>query len=112
MQRTDNQFLMLTHLSQLAHFVFPFGGLLAPLLLWQMKKEEIIGLDDHGKEIMNFQISFAIYAIISSILIILLIGIGFLFVIALLTVIFPIVGAVKAANGEFYKYPLTIQFLK
>lgn len=88
MQKTDNQFLMLTHLSQLAHFVFPFGGLLAPLLLWQMKKDEIIGLEDHGKEIMNFQISFAIYAIISSILIILLIGIGFLFVIALLTVIF------------------------
>ncbi|MCO4292558.1 DUF4870 domain-containing protein [Solitalea sp. MAHUQ-68] len=112
MQREDNQFLMFTHLSQLAHFVFPFGGLLVPIVLWQIKKDEILNLESHAKEIINFQISFSIYAIVAGILIILLIGLGFLLIIGLITVIVPVIGAVKAANGEFFKYPLTIQFLK
>ncbi|UKJ06968.1 DUF4870 domain-containing protein [Solitalea lacus] len=112
MLREDKQFIMLTHLSQLANFVFPFGGLLVPMLLWQMKKDEVMNLEDHAKEIINFQISFFIYVVISCILILLLIGIGLLVLIGLLTVIFPIIGAVKASNGEFYNYPLTIKFLK
>ncbi|POY36597.1 DUF4870 domain-containing protein [Solitalea longa] len=112
MLREDNQFLMFTHLGQLAHFVFPFGGLLVPVLLWQIKKDEILHLEEHAKEIVNFQISFTIYAIVSGILAIFFIGLGFLIIIGLITVIFPVLGAVKAANGEFYKYPLTIDFLK
>jgi hypothetical protein len=36
------------HLSQFAHFVFPLGGIILPIVLWQMKKDELPGIDTHG----------------------------------------------------------------
>lgn len=112
MQKEDNQFLMLMHLSQLANYVFPFGGIIVPAVLWQWKKDEIIGVEDHAKEILNFQISFLIYAIISGVLIVLLIGIPALLVLLLMAIIFPVIAAVNVSNGKAYKYPFTIKFFR
>lgn len=69
-------------------------------------------VDEHGKEVINFQISMTIWFILSAFLAFLLIGIPLLIVLAILQVIFVIIGALKADNGQLYKYPLTIQFIK
>ncbi|MCK5677971.1 MAG: DUF4870 domain-containing protein, partial [Flavobacteriaceae bacterium] len=62
--REDRQTLMLTHLSQLLDLVTGFGGFIVPLIIWIMKKDEIYDMDEHGKSILNFQLSMFIYAII------------------------------------------------
>lgn len=111
--RQDNQLLVLTHLSQLLTYLTGFGGLIVPLVIWVTQKDKVFKLDEHGKQIINFQISIFIYAILSIPAIILL-GLGFimLIVIGIIAFVFPIINAVKASNGEPINYPLSITFLK
>lgn len=111
--REDRQTLMLTHLSQLLDLVTGFGGFIVPLIIWIMKKDEIYDMDEHGKSILNFQLSMFIYAIIC-IPLILLLGLGILGLIAIgiLCLVFPIINAIKANNGERPNYPFSIQFIK
>jgi uncharacterized Tic20 family protein len=77
-----------------------------------MKKEEMPMVDEHGKEVINFQISITIWMFIAGIFIFLLIGIPFLITLAVLQIVFVIIGALKADRGELYRYPLTIRFIK
>lgn len=77
-----------------------------------MKKEEMPMVDEHGKEVINFQISFTIWFIVAAIFVVLLIGIPMLIALGVLQVIFVIIGAIKADNGILYRYPLTIRFIK
>ena len=103
---------MFLHLSQLLNFIVPFGGVIAPIIIWQMNKDKTPALDAHGKMIVNWMLSALIYSVVSFVLAFVLIG--FLGFIALFVtgIVFPIVGAIKANNGEFWEYPLTIKFLK
>lgn len=102
---------MLCHLSALAFFVFPFGNIVGPLIVWLIKKEEYPFVDEQGKESLNFQISISLYAIGAAILIILLIGIPLLIGLFFLDFILVIVAAVRANDGIHYKYPLTIKII-
>ncbi|MEW6736914.1 MAG: DUF4870 domain-containing protein [Acidobacteriota bacterium] len=107
-----NQWAMILHISQLAGFILPVIGLAAPIVIWQLKKDEMPGLDLHGKIVANWIISALIYTSISAILVIVLIGIPLLIALGVIGTIFPIIGAIKANNGEVWKYPLSIKFLK
>lgn len=104
---------MLTHLAGLSAFVgVPFGNVLGPLLVWLLKKDEMPFVDRCGKEAVNFGISMTIYLAASAILCLVLIG--FLGVVAfgIIALVFPIIAALKANEGVFYEYPLTIRFIK
>lgn len=103
---------MLCHLSAFAFFVFPFGNILGPLVIWLIKKDEYPFVDDQGKESLNFQISVSIYAIAFTVMIIVLIGIPLLIGLFFFTFIVVVIGAVKSNDGEFYRYPLNIRFMK
>ncbi len=108
----EKQMGMFLHLSQLINVIVPLGGVIAPIVLWQMKKEEMPALDAHGKMIVNWFISCLIYFAVSFVLSFVLIGLlGFL-ALAVMGVVYPIIGGVKANNGELWDYPLTIKFLK
>ncbi|WP_109299198.1 DUF4870 domain-containing protein [Aquimarina sp. AU474] len=111
--REDKSVLVVTHLSQLLDLITGFGGFLVPLILWLTQREQVMTMDEHGKSIMNFQISMFIYAIIC-IPLILLFGLGLLglAVIAILCFVFPIVNAVRASNGERPSYPLSMRIIK
>src|SRR5262245_37435301 len=112
MLRTDDERQMgfWLHLSQLAN-VFPPFGIVVPIVMWQMKKDEIPALDAHGKMVVNWLISSAIYSIVSTILIaVFFIGLIPLVGLVIAGIVFPIIGAVKANNGELWDYPLTIKF--
>ena len=106
------QWAMLLHFSLLAGFVVPFAGLMVPIIIWQLKKTEFPEIDAHGKVVVNWMISGIIYGAICFLLTFILIGIPLLVVLGALAVIFPIIGGIKANNGELWKYPLSIPFLK
>lgn len=102
---------MLCHLSGLLGFIFPLGNIAGPAIIWALKKDEYPFVNDQGKEAINFQISMTIYIIASVILVFLAIGIVFLIALALFSLIIIIVAALKANNGEKFRYPFTIRFL-
>ena len=102
---------MLCHLSALAGFVIPFGNIIAPLVIWILKKEEFPFVDDQGKEALNFQISITIYFVIGIILVFVAIGIVILPLIGLFALIMIIVASIKANDGVKYRYPLTIRLV-
>jgi len=106
-----NQWAMFLHLSLLAGLLVPVAGLVAPIVIWQIKKDELPILDVHGKNVVNWIISKLLYLVACFLLIFVLIGIPLLIVLAVLSVVFPIIGAIKANKGEVWKYPLTITFL-
>jgi len=110
---------MFCHLAGLAGFVIPvvLSGIIAPLIVWQMKKDEHPFIDEQGKEALNFQISMPLYAMIgTAACFITCIGVVLIpFVVGavyFVNLIFLIIAAIKANNGEHYRYPLSIRFIK
>jgi uncharacterized Tic20 family protein len=103
---------MLCHLSALAGYLIPFGNIIGPVLVWQIKKNEYPSVDEHGKEAVNFQISVLIYAIVSILLTIVLIGIPLLVATVIGNLAFIVIASIKANNGETFRYPLTIRFIR
>jgi uncharacterized Tic20 family protein len=88
------------------------GSIIGPLIVWQIKKDEFAFVDDQGKEAVNFQISILIYALISGILCFTCIGFILLPAVYVFDLIFLLIAAVKANDGEHYRYPLTIRLIK
>jgi uncharacterized protein len=112
LNRDENMWAMLCHLTALAGFVFPFGNIIGPLVIWMMKKDQYALVDDQGKEALNFQISMTIYYVIAGILMLVLIGIVLLVILGLFSLIMTIIAMLKANNGERYRYPLAIRLIK
>ena len=108
----ERQIGMFLHLSQLANVIFFPIGIVAPILLWQTQKEKMPALDAHGKMVVNWMISSTIYAVVSLVLCLVLVGFLMLIALAIVGILFPIVGGIKANNGELWQYPLAIRFLK
>jgi len=103
---------MLCHLLALAGYAIPFGNILGPLIIWQIKKDQYPFADDQGKESLNFQISVSIYAIISTILIIVVIGIPLVIAVGVFGLVEIILASIKANQGIPWRYPMTIKFIK
>jgi hypothetical protein len=111
LRNEDKTWGMACHLAALAGLVIPFGNVVGPLVVWLMKKNESAFIDDQGKESLNFQISASIYMLVAALSMFVLIGFILLPIVALATLIMTIVGAIRANNGEQYRYPLTIRFV-
>jgi len=110
---------MLCHLSALAGFIIPFGNMLGPLLVWQIKKNEIPSVNVHGKAALNFQITVTLAAFVGVVVAVILsfFCVGFLLVplvilIGLAGLVFAIIAGIKANNGEDYKYPYSLNLIK
>lgn len=110
-KRDDNQLLVIMHLAQLLTFITGFGGLIVPLIIWLTQKEQVKDIDDQGKAIINFQISMIILAIICIPLCFVIVGFIGLAIIAVLSLVMPIVNAVNASNRVPVNYPLSFKFL-
>jgi uncharacterized Tic20 family protein len=129
-----NQWAMFLHFSLLAGFMVPYAGLIAPIVIWQIKKEEFPEINIHGKIVVNWIIStliyglglVAIYLVVIGFFSVLLRGADSFFLFAysypiiilisvvfgILNVIFPIIGRIKANNGVVWKYPLSLRILQ
>lgn len=82
------------------------------LIVWLIKRDEDAFVEAHGREALNFQLSVLIYGLISALLIIVLIGFLMLIALAIFSFVMAIIAAVKAANGETYRYPMTMRMVK
>jgi len=121
---------MLCHISALAGFLFSLGSLIGPLLVWQLKKNELPEIDDHGKESFNFQLTVIIVSTILKVIFVPAFGVGLIFggpfsaigsglglgslylVVNLLGWVLAIVAGIRANNGDFYRYPFSFRFIK
>lgn len=122
--RDNCQMAMLTHLLGLIGLFFPFGNFIGPLVLWLIRRHDHPLIDDQGKESLNFQISYTIYfVVLAGLLVFLAVDepanflrwglVGLL--IAVLTmayIILMIVAGVKAGDGTYYRYPLTLRLIR
>lgn len=100
------------HLSQLCSFIFPLLGYVVPIVLWQLKKDKSELIDINGRIVTNWIISKFIYYCVSVFLCFFIVGIPLIIGLAVLSIVFPIVGAVKINSGETWRYPLSITFIK
>ncbi|MCI2229547.1 DUF4870 domain-containing protein [Polaribacter sp. MSW13] len=139
-QNNENTNAFLIHISAFAGFIFPFGNIITPLIAWQTLKERSNFLDEQGKEAVNFNISYTLYVLILTFFIgtfylgnlfrdftsynhldinfssndlFGFIGFGSIAgVIYLIGMALVIIASLKAKEGENYKYPFTIKFIK
>ena len=111
-ERESRQWSMFLHLSVLTGFIVPLAGLVAPIVIWQMKKDDSPKLDMHGKIMVNWVLSMILYMIVSVVLSFVVIGLPMLLALVVLNIVFPIIGGIKANNGETWRYPLSIRFMK
>jgi uncharacterized protein len=111
-KRIDTNLLVITHLSQLMGYLIGFGSLIVPLILWLSSRDKVEGMNEHGKLIVNFQLSLLLYIIIS-IPAILLLGLGLLMLLGIAAIgfILPIVNAIRAGRGEAPSDFMTIRFI-
>ena len=105
-----NNWAMFIHLSQFCGYIVPLAGLIVPIVLWQLKKDEDPGIDLHGKIVANWIITMLIMATVFGFLSAFIIGIPFLLALAVAAIAFPIIGGIRANNGEAWRYPLSIRF--
>lgn len=123
--KSDNTMGMLCHLLALTALLgIPLGNILGPLILWLIKRDEDPFVDLCGKESLNFQISIMIYGaalflfILPTVIIpfigVLLLPLIMLAAIALaiMAIVYTIIAAIKASEGDSYSYPFTIRFIK
>lgn len=112
--RDARMWAMICHLAGLAGFAIPIiiSNIIAPLVVWQIKKEDDHFIDENGKEALNFQISVSIYELVCIPLIFACVGIPLLIAVAIFDLVCIIIAAVKSNNGEYYRYPFTIRLIK
>jgi uncharacterized Tic20 family protein len=110
---------MFCHLSALAGYIIPFGNVLGPLLIWQIKRNEFPSVEEHGKAALNFQLTVLIALFVGIIAAVLLsfVCVGFLLVpvvllIGLAGLVFAVIAGIKANNGEAYQYPWSLTLVK
>ena len=103
----------LCHASALLGVFLHFPGhVLAPLIVWLLKRDESPEIDAHGKEALNFQISMLIYNAVAAVFCLVLIGFLILPLLWILNAVFVIIAAIRASDGRLYRYPMTIRFLQ
>ena len=113
--RDARMWAMFCHLGGLAALlpIMPVvGGIIAPLIIWQIKKDEHPFVDEQGKEAVNFQISILIYEVVAGLLVFLCVGALLLAAVMIFNIVFLVIAAVKANDGFHYRYPLCIRFIK
>lgn len=107
-----NTWSMFIHLSQFCGYIIPLAGMVVPIVLWQMKKDQSEVIDTHGRIVANWIFTELILIVIFAVLCLVAIGFLLFFLLGILAIAFPIIGGVKAYNGQFWPYPLSIRFFR
>lgn len=103
---------MFCHFAAFLGLVFPFGNLLGPLIVWQIKKELDPFVDEQGKEALNFQISVSLAAVLCVLLMVVVIGFPLLALVSIGALVLTIIAGIKANEGQAYRYPFSWRLLK
>ncbi len=99
------------HLGGLIGMLFPPANVIIPLVLYLIYRDKYELVADQGKEAVNFQLSIMIYMIVSIILVFVAVGIPLVVAVAIFALVVSIIAALRARDGERYRYPLIIRFI-
>jgi len=101
-------------MALVAHILGIFTWFIGPLIIWVINKDDSTKsfVTDQAKEALNFQITITIAMLISFVLMIVIIGGLLAPLVGILNLVFCIIAAVKANNGEAYRYPFTLRLIK
>lgn len=99
-------------LAMLIYVTSFFTTIIGPIIIWLIKREESSFIDFHGKEYLNFIISYFVYGTIAGITMLILIGFILAPIVAVAAFVFTIIAAVKAFNGERYQIPFIFRIIK
>lgn len=108
-QTNNFDYAMVLHLTQFCSWLFPFLGLIVPLIMWQSKKEDPY-VDEQGKVVMNWLFSSLIYFLVSAILCLIVVGFFLIAILFVCSIVFTIMGAMDANKGVIKNYPMSIKF--
>jgi uncharacterized Tic20 family protein len=108
----ERNWAVFCHLGGFAGLVLPgLGQVIAPLVLWLVRRHQSPFVDHHGREALNFQISMTLYAVVAAALMWLLIGFLLILVVLGVQFVFMVIASVAASQGERYRYPLTLRLI-
>lgn len=109
--KDEKNLAMLAHLLALANLVLWIPGIsiVGPLVLWLMKRETMPFVDYHGKEALNFNITFGIVVAVCVVTVIL---IPFVFLVGIAWLVFTIIAAIQTSEGKHYRYPVSLRLVK
>jgi hypothetical protein len=106
------QWAMFCHFAAFLGLVFPFGNLIGPLIVWQIKKDLDPFVDAQGKEALNFQISVALAIVLCFLLMVVLVGFPLLVLVGVGALVLTIIAGIKANEGQAYRYPFSWRLVK
>lgn len=106
------QWAMFCHFAAFLGFIFPFGNLLGPLIVWQIKRESDPFVDRQGKEALNFQITVSLAVMVSFLLMLVVIGFFLLGLVSIGALVLTIIAGIKANEGLDSRYPFTWRPIK
>lgn len=110
LDKDTRMWAMICHLAGLAGYLIPFGNVVGPLIIWQVKREESPFIDENGREALNFQLSYLLYFVVCILLMFVIIGVFLIIPLVIANFVFMIIAAVRANNGESYRIPFIIRF--
>jgi len=106
------QWAMLCHFAAFFGLVFPFGNLLGPLVVWQLKRESHPYVDAQGKEALNFQITLSLALMLCGLLAWLLIGFPLMALVSVVGLVLTVLGGIRANEGKPWRYPFCLRLLR
>jgi uncharacterized Tic20 family protein len=105
-QGNDKLLIILCHVS-----IFLGVWFILPLIVYLAKRGESELVAAHAREVLNFHLSILLYSICAIPLIFVLIGFPILIALGMMAFVCAVIAAIKASDGGFFFYPLTIRFL-
>lgn len=67
-EKEDNSLLVFLNLSALAFIAFPVMGIIVPLIIYMLKKDQVKNINETGRRLLNFQITWCLVIFLSYIL--------------------------------------------
>ncbi|WP_254678374.1 DUF4870 domain-containing protein [Curtobacterium sp. SGAir0471] len=98
--------------ATLTHVGGIFFSLVVPIIAYLVLRDRGQFIKEHTRQALNFHITMAIAYVVAWLLCLVVIGFVLLPIIGVLVIVFAILAAVAANRGDFYRYPLTIEFIK
>ncbi len=110
----DRLYAMLCHLGTFVTW-FLLANFIVPLVIWMLKRDSSPLVADQGKEVLNFQITMTLWYAVAVVCFVsmVLIPVAILLFIGLpiFHIVMSIIGAIKAYDGQYYRYPLTLRLI-
>lgn len=107
----EKNWAMVAHLLPLVAWGVPFGNIIAPAVIWFLKREEMPFVNEQAREALNFQITMVLAGTVCVVLALFLIGIPLLLALIPVGIVFPLLAAKNCQEGQPYRYPFCLRLV-